>query len=70
MAFDKPGSENDPTIWMFVLSLWAYPVVAIVAAALAWLFFARGHRRLAIVTTFLPALYIAGWFLGFIVATH
>ncbi len=27
-AFDKPGSERDPSIWMMVAPIWAYPIIA------------------------------------------
>jgi|GEM_PF-1740985 len=27
-AFDKPGSEKDPTIWLMVAPILAYPIIA------------------------------------------
>jgi heme A synthase len=27
-AFDKPGSEKDPSIWMMVAPILAYPLIA------------------------------------------
>ena len=70
MAFDKPGSEEDPWVWTFVASLWAYPVVAIIGATLSWIFLTRAYRALAIIATLLPALYVLAWFIGFTVAAR
>lgn len=61
MAFDSPGSENDRRSWAFVIALWVYPVVVVVCAGLAWLFFGRGKRSIALGLNFFPALYITGW---------
>ncbi len=38
-AFDAPGSEKDPSIWMMVAPIWAYPVIAagcIIASAILY----------------------------------
>ena len=44
MLFDAPGSENDPRLWIFAGSIWAFPVfcvVSIVGSWLAWWFTRR-----------------------------
>ena len=61
MAFDAPGSENDPRIWAFVITLWVYPVVVVICSGLAWLFFVRDKRSIALGVNFFPALYMGGW---------
>ena len=70
MAFDKPGSEEETWIWTMVVSLWFYPLIATAASGLAWFFLSRNRRQLAVLTTLLPALYVAGWIAAFAFVSH
>ncbi|MBI4788099.1 MAG: hypothetical protein HY782_13780 [Chloroflexi bacterium] len=56
MAFDAPGSVNQPEPWIFVGIVWSYPVFPILCALIAWLLFVLRKPRASLIVTSLPLL--------------
>jgi len=45
MLFDAPGSAENGVLWWLVGSVWAFPVLAVVAAVGVWFGWAVARRR-------------------------
>ncbi len=46
-GFDKPGSENDPTVWAIVLAMAGLPVLVVGLIWAAWRLYHRQRFTLA-----------------------
>ena len=69
MAFDAPGSERQVGPWIFAGSIWAYPILPLVSAIVAWVLYARGRTRGAAIATAVPIIVVlaAGMAFGLMV---
>ncbi|MEW5983800.1 MAG: hypothetical protein AB1806_15725 [Acidobacteriota bacterium] len=56
MAFDAPESTRMWQPWLFVGVVWSYPLWLLACGAAAWVLYARGRHRVAIVATSVPLL--------------
>jgi hypothetical protein len=66
MAFDAPGSENNPATILFALSIFTLPVTLVVGALSAWaLFFFRKHRA-AVLAVLLPVVNLLLFIAAFV----
>jgi hypothetical protein len=48
MAFDAPGSNNDPRVWLLVLGVVFAPFIMLACLVAAWLLYWRKFRRIAV----------------------
>lgn len=66
MAFDAPGSEDNPATILFALSLLTSPVTLVFGPVSAWLlFFFRKHRA-AIAAVLLPVVNLVLFIAAFV----
>jgi O-antigen/teichoic acid export membrane protein len=56
MAFDAPGSNNDPTVWAIFIGMVSAPFVMLTSLATAWLLYWRRFRRVAVSVAAVPTL--------------
>ncbi len=64
MVFDAPGSDKMLEPWLFVGTIWLYPLFPIVCSVAAWLLYWKRKWKPAVVITSLPpafALVAALW---------
>jgi hypothetical protein len=55
MAFD---SGQNATVWLLVLSIWSFPVVALCSIGLSWFFYKLNRYRSAIAVSLLPLINV------------
>jgi len=56
MLFDAPGSRDNTLLIVAAIALMLFPLTAVLAPALSWMAWGRGHRRVAGWTMLLPLL--------------
>lgn len=59
MAFDAPGSTELWGPWLFVGTVWSYPLWLLASAVVAWILYARNRLRGATIATSVPMVVIA-----------
>lgn len=59
MAFDAPGSTDLWGPWLFVGTVWSYPVWLLASAIVAWWLYARNRLRGAAIATSVPMVLTA-----------
>jgi hypothetical protein len=58
MAFDAPGSTEMREPWIFVGTIWSYPLFPLTFSLAAWVAFAMRRNRLAAVLTSIPMIIV------------
>jgi hypothetical protein len=58
MAFDAPGSNEDPRVWAIFIGMSSAPFVMLASLAAAWLLYWRRFRRVAVFLAAVPTLVV------------
>ena len=67
MMFDAPGSQNNLMVVALAVSVFTYPVAAILAPILAWVAYGLSWPRAAWILILAPLLPMAAVFISFAV---
>jgi hypothetical protein len=58
MVFDAPGSDQMIEPWLFVGTVWLYPLFPILCAIVAWVLYRKRRWRAATIVTSLPPAFV------------
>jgi len=60
-AFDAPGSEKELSIWLMVVPIWIYPVIAVGCMAGSIILMRKTRLRPALIMIAIPLAAIVLW---------
>ncbi len=68
MAFDAPGSDQNPGLWVAVGSVLSTPFTMLIVLITSWVLYAKQRYQASIYALLLPLLHIVGFIIGIILA--
>ncbi len=68
MAFDAPGSNQNPGLWVAVVSVLSAPVTILIVLITSWTLYAKQRYQASIHMLLLPLLHIIGFIIGIVLA--
>lgn len=59
MMFDAPGSTSNPYIWILLVTILVYPLVAFASMLFAWIMYRKQNVKIAFLFSLIPVIDIA-----------
>ncbi len=58
MGFDDPKAMNSVMLWLILAYILVYPAAVLISAVAAWIKFARGRLKAALIWNAVPLLWL------------